>query len=132
MMEAVAGWRMRGVRRWPRPSGPSPHAMSWLSRPRVMHTPRRRDRRCARTAEDRESGFVTVRHPILTRGDYAMHVLTRAAMTCGLLALIVSGSAASAHLAAARSDVVGHVYVNDNTKTPAGNTVAGYDRHADG
>src|SRR3989442_9726420 len=61
-----------------------------------------------------------------------MHVLTRAAMTCGILALVVSGSAASAHLAAAHSDVVGHVYVDDNTNTAAGNTVAGYDRHADG
>jgi 6-phosphogluconolactonase (cycloisomerase 2 family) len=53
-------------------------------------------------------------------------------MTCGILALVVSASAASAHLAAAQADVVGHVYVNDNTSAAGGNTVAGYDRHADG
>jgi DNA-binding beta-propeller fold protein YncE len=40
----------------------------------------------------------------------------------------VSGQAASAH--AVSSAVVGHVYVNDNTATT--NTVAAFDRHADG
>ncbi len=58
-----------------------------------------------------------------------MHILTRLAATAGVIALTATGSAAAAH-AAQPSDVVGHVYVNDNT---AGvNTVAGFDRHADG
>jgi 6-phosphogluconolactonase len=43
---------------------------------------------------------------------------------------VVTGAAASAASAAPASDVVGHVYVNDNT-APV-NTVAGFDRHADG
>src|SRR5690242_16182760 len=58
-----------------------------------------------------------------------MHMLTRLAATVGAIALTATGSAAAAH-AARPSDIVGHVYVNDNT---AGvNTVAGFDRHADG
>ncbi len=61
-----------------------------------------------------------------------MRVRTRTAMTLGILTLALTGSATSAHLASAASDVVGHVYVDDNTATAAGNTVAGYDRHADG
>lgn len=61
-----------------------------------------------------------------------MRILPQAALTLGLLALAVTGSAAHAHLASAQSDVVGHVYVDDNTGAPAGNTVAGFDRHADG
>ena len=44
-------------------------------------------------------------------------------------AAVVTGAAASAAKAQA-SDVVGHVYVNDNT-APV-NTVAGFNRHADG
>ena len=47
-----------------------------------------------------------------------------------LLALIVAGSALAAASASAGSGVVGQVYVNDNT---AGvNTIAAFDRHADG
>ncbi len=47
-----------------------------------------------------------------------------------LLALIVAGSALAASSASAASRVVGQVYVNDNT---AGlNTIAAFDRHADG
>ena len=60
-----------------------------------------------------------------------MHRLTRIAGTLGVaLALAIAGWAASAHVAAADSDVVGHVYVNDNTAGT--NTVAGFARHADG
>src|SRR6476620_8812216 len=47
-----------------------------------------------------------------------------------LVALIVAGSALAAGSASAASRVVGQVYVNDNT---AGvNTIAAFDRHADG
>lgn len=58
-----------------------------------------------------------------------MHGLTRFAATLGVAALAVTGSATTTH-AAAPSGVTGHVYVNDNT---AGvNTIAAFDRHADG
>jgi len=47
-----------------------------------------------------------------------------------LIAMLAGGSALAATVASAASGVVGQVYVNDNT---AGvNTVAGFDRHADG
>ena len=47
-----------------------------------------------------------------------------------LLVAMLAGSALAATAASAASGVVGQVYVNDNT---AGvNTVAGFDRHADG
>ncbi len=59
-----------------------------------------------------------------------MHRLTRLAATCGLVALAVTGSAATARVSAATAPVVGHVYVDDNTGGT--NTVAGFDRHADG
>jgi 6-phosphogluconolactonase len=45
-------------------------------------------------------------------------------------AVVVVGGAAAAPGGPRASDVVGHVYVNDNT-APV-NTVAGFDRHADG
>ena len=45
-------------------------------------------------------------------------------------AVVVSGSAAASPAEASTASVVGHVYVNDNT-APV-NTVAGFDRHADG
>jgi 6-phosphogluconolactonase len=48
----------------------------------------------------------------------------RAAAVAGVLTVVAAGSAA------ARSPIVGHVYVNDNT-APV-NTVAAFDRHADG
>jgi 6-phosphogluconolactonase len=59
-----------------------------------------------------------------------MPMLTRIAATLGILALAMTASAAAAQASAAHSDVVGHVYVNDNTAGT--NTVAGFDRHADG
>jgi 6-phosphogluconolactonase len=47
-----------------------------------------------------------------------------------LLAVVAVGATIAAGSASAASDVVGHVYVNDNT---AGvNTIAAFDRHADG
>jgi len=60
-----------------------------------------------------------------------MHRFTRLARSLGLAvsaAAIVASVAAGGALAA--SPVVGHVYVNDNTAGE--NTVAGFDRHADG
>jgi 6-phosphogluconolactonase (cycloisomerase 2 family) len=45
-------------------------------------------------------------------------------------AVAAGGGAAAAHAVTPASPVVGHVYVNDNT-APV-NTVAGFDRHADG
>ena len=59
-----------------------------------------------------------------------MYVLKRIAAAIGLLALSVAGSAATAHGVSAQSDVVGHVYVNDNSALV--NTVTAFDRHADG
>jgi len=60
-----------------------------------------------------------------------MHRLTRLARAVGLAAV---GAAIAASLTAggafAASPVVGHVYVNDNTAGQ--NTIAGFDRHADG
>ncbi|HEX6762337.1 MAG TPA: beta-propeller fold lactonase family protein [Gaiellaceae bacterium] len=58
-----------------------------------------------------------------------MRVLARIAATTGLLALAVAATLIPA-AAAGESDVVGHVYVNDNTA--GANTVAGFERHADG
>src|SRR6266849_1668835 len=55
-----------------------------------------------------------------TRIAAAITLLTVAAVT----AVVASGSASAA------SDVVGHLYVNDNTAGT--NTIAAFDRHADG
>ena len=58
-----------------------------------------------------------------------MHGMIRAAGAIGLITAALTGS-----VAGARADdgnyVVGHVYVDDNTA--GANTVAGFDRHADG
>ena len=55
-----------------------------------------------------------------------MRFLLRTIGAAGLAASLLGAGA----LVAPASDVVGHVYVNDNTA--AVNTVAGFDRHADG
>lgn len=47
-----------------------------------------------------------------------------------VLMLVVAGSAVAAATAAASPGVVGHLYVNDNTAGT--NTIAAFDRHADG
>src|SRR5215831_3061965 len=52
----------------------------------------------------------------------------RVAATLGSVALLLGS--VTAHAEPVKSDVVGHLYVNDNT--PGTNTVAGFDRHADG
>src|SRR5579859_2301857 len=60
-----------------------------------------------------------------------MHVLSRIAATSSLLlALGIAGTTTSAGSASASPDVVGHLYVNDNTAGT--NTIAAFDRHADG
>jgi 6-phosphogluconolactonase len=59
-----------------------------------------------------------------------MHVFTRLARTMGLLALAGAAATIAAGSASAASDVVGHLYVNDNTAGT--NTIAAFDRHADG
>ena len=59
-----------------------------------------------------------------------MHVFTRLTRTLGLLALAGAAATIAAGSASAASDVVGHLYVNDNTAGT--NTIAGFDRHADG
>src|SRR5436190_3001741 len=56
--------------------------------------------------------------------------LARSASALGLLALAATAAAFAAGSASAASDVVGHVYVNDNSA--GANTIAAFDRHADG
>ena len=60
-----------------------------------------------------------------------MHRLfTRIAATIGLLALAVAAATILSASASAATNVVGHLYVNDNTAGT--NTIAAFDRHADG
>ena len=59
-----------------------------------------------------------------------MNVRARVASAIGLIGLIVAGLAGTTPVAAAASDVVGHVYVNDNTA--GANTIGAFDQHADG
>jgi 6-phosphogluconolactonase len=59
-----------------------------------------------------------------------MHVLRRLITAVGLVVLSLTGAVTSGHHALAESAVVGHVYVNDNS-API-NTIAAFDRHADG
>ena len=55
----------------------------------------------------------------------------RVFLALGSVALLVGGSIpANAQSVSARSEVVGHVYVNDNTAPT--NTIGAFDRHADG
>lgn len=59
-----------------------------------------------------------------------MQVPTRAALALGSLALLLGGSSSAALGEPEWADSVGHVYVNDNTAGT--NTIAAFDRHADG
>src|SRR6266516_3771658 len=59
-----------------------------------------------------------------------MHVFTRVAVTTILLTLPAVGAAVTAGSSSAASDVVGHLDVDDNTAGT--NTIAAFDRHADG
>lgn len=59
-----------------------------------------------------------------------MHLLERTATTVVLLLLAAGGSFTAAHGAPDHSAVAGHLYVDDNTA--GANSIAGFDRHADG
>ena len=59
-----------------------------------------------------------------------MHRFTRLVALGGTLAALLIGSTTGVYAAAPAPDVVGHVYVNNNSAGE--NTVAGFDRHADG
>ena len=59
-----------------------------------------------------------------------MRLFTRITRPISLLALAATAAAIAAGSASAGSDVVGHLYVNDNTAGT--NTIAAFDRHADG
>jgi 6-phosphogluconolactonase len=60
-----------------------------------------------------------------------MTIFTRIAAAVAIIALFLATPAANeSSVLAAKSDVVGHVYVNNNTA--GGNTISGFDRHADG
>jgi 6-phosphogluconolactonase len=58
-----------------------------------------------------------------------MRLLTRASLLATLFTVALTG-ALTASASASRFDLVGHVYVNDNTA--GANTIAAFDRHADG
>src|SRR5713226_4452745 len=59
-----------------------------------------------------------------------MQVRMRIAGRASRLAIAVAAAAVAAGSASPRSDVFGHLYVNDNTTGT--NTIAAFDRHADG
>ena len=59
-----------------------------------------------------------------------MNVRARVTGAIGLIVLIMAGVAGTTEAAAAATDVVGHVYVNDNTAGT--NTIGAFDQHADG
>lgn len=59
-----------------------------------------------------------------------MRMRTLLHASSSLLAITAAAAATAAPAHAAGSPVVGHAYVNDNT--PGVNTIAGFDRHADG
>jgi 6-phosphogluconolactonase len=58
-----------------------------------------------------------------------MRTTTRIALAAGLFVLAAAGASAAAGKTAA-SAIIGHLYVNDNTAGT--NTIAAFDRHADG
>ena len=62
-----------------------------------------------------------------SKEDVLLRVLLR---TVGWSALVALAAGLSITIASANEDVVGHVYVNDNTA--GANTIAGFDRHSDG
>ena len=79
----------------------------------------------------RRRGRTTARAVITTRE--AARFLSRGrpgALVLGLAAAAAVAVPASASASTAPAPVVGHVYVNDNTKGT--NTIGAFDRHADG
>ena len=59
-----------------------------------------------------------------------MRLLSRMPLPIALLALALTGPVVGSASAHGRSNVVGHVYVNDNTA--GSNTIGAFDRHVDG
>ena len=59
-----------------------------------------------------------------------MRLHARVVGTIGLIVLVMAGLAGTAQVASAVTNVVGHVYVNDNTA--GANTIGAFDQHADG
>ena len=59
-----------------------------------------------------------------------MRLLSRMPLPIALLALALTGPVVGSASAHGRGDVVGHVYVNDNTA--GSNTIGAFDRHVDG
>ena len=57
-----------------------------------------------------------------------MRLLSRLSMPFALLALALAGPAVGSASAHGPSDIVGHVYVNDNTA--GSNMIGAFDRHA--
>src|SRR5215213_1018810 len=68
--------------------------------------------------------------PPAAKGPLGMHRLVRFLAGTGMFALALAGLVSFGRGAAAQSEVVGHLYVNDNTATT--NTIESFDRHADG
>src|SRR5207237_208555 len=66
----------------------------------------------------------------VNRKEKRMQLRTRIASTITPLAVAAMTAAVASGSASAASDVVGHLYVNDNTAGT--NTIAAFDRHADG
>src|SRR5207237_9966324 len=66
----------------------------------------------------------------VNRKEKRMQLRTRSARTLTPLAVAGMTAAVASGSASAASDVVGHLYVNDNTAGT--NTIAAFDRHADG
>src|SRR5690348_16145298 len=66
-----------------------------------------------------------------SKGVQIMHEVVRAATVAGMLALTAVAPLRAAHADAFNgSQVIGHVYVNDNTAGT--NTVAAFEQHLDG
>ena len=84
-------------------------------------------RRCRRTAVRAKNAQRAATH-FLKHGRAGALVLGLAAAAA--VAVVSASASASASASSYASPVVGHVYVNDNTKGT--NTVGAFDRHADG
>ena len=98
-----------------------PAVLQWIGSPLRSVKSCRRSRACGVRPEGQS--------PTTEREGEAMRFVIRNALRSTLLAFLVTGIAA-ASASASTSPIVGHVYVNDNTA--GANTVAGFDRHANG
>src|SRR5437763_4880909 len=119
--------------------GPSTRCRSGRSVPARARKPQRRRQRIHRdniSAAGRrrpDPASPEEGHQMKSMSRQAAHSLKRGrsgAVVFGLAALAAVAVPASASASADASRVVGHVYVNDNTKGT--NTIGAFDRHADG